>query len=388
MIRYFLIGPTFPYRGGIAHYTTLLAKHLRQEHEVKLVSFSRQYPNWIFPGQSNQDPTENPLQTEAEYLIDPLNPLSWRRVLRRMREWQPDIVVIPWWVPYWTPAWSVIGRGVRRIPSKPKLIFICHNVMPHESGLLDKVLLRIALSSGDGYIVHAESDEKRLLEIFPDARVRVTPIPTFADLVDGVPAPIPATIPDNRPMLLFFGFIRPYKGLDVLLEAMPQVLEKRLVHLLIAGEFWRGKEDYLDQINQLDLSADVTIVDRYLTNQELAACILRSDVVVLPYRNATQSAVVQVAFGLGKPVITTAVGGLTDVVSDGQTGIIVQPNDPNGLAEAISRYFEDNLMPEFQAAIQAQFDLFSWDHLTNAIEDLANLENDHITANNVRNFSK
>ena len=371
MARYCLIGPTYPYRGGIAHYTTLLAQELKKENKVLLISFKRQYPRWLFPGRSDRDPSQKPLRTQAEYLLDPLNPISWRRTWRRIEEWQAEVVVIPWWVPFWAPAWSVIGRKIKRLSSKPRLLFICHNVLPHEKSVVDKLALRTALSPGDGYIVHSQADAERLLAQFPGAEVRVTPLPSYAALGKADENDLPTKVPSDRPLLLFCGFVRPYKGLDVLLEAMPLVLAKRPVHLLVAGEFWDGREPYLEQIERLDLGEAVTMVDRYLTNEELIACIDKSEVVVLPYRSATQSAVIQAAFGQGRPVITTNIGGLPEVVADGRTGLIVPAEDPSALAAAMNRFFDEELGKMMQKEIIRLNDRFSWSWLVKTLARLA-----------------
>lgn len=367
MTRFALLGPTHPYRGGIAHYNTLLARHLRQEHEVLLISFSRQYPGWVFPGKSDKDPSERPLQTEAEYILDPLNPLSWRRTLKRLRDWQPEVVIVPWWHPYFVPVWAALSRGVKRLPNPPKLIFICHNVLPHEQGKLSRRLLpglfRLACGRGDGFIVHSQADGRILQEILPQARVQVTPLPTYAELgiVDTSQIELPVTLPTDRPLLLFCGLVRPYKGLDILLEAMAMVVRERPLHLLVAGEFWQGGEaQYRQQIDRLGLHDCVTIWNEYIPDEQLAACIDRCDVVVLPYRSATQSAVIQLAFGRGKPVITTDVGGLGEVVMDGRNGLVVPSEDSTTLAEAISRFFLQDMDVKFQQFILQETDAFSW----------------------------
>jgi glycosyltransferase involved in cell wall biosynthesis len=372
MARFCLIGPTYPFRGGIAHHTTLLARALRQEHETLFISFIRQYPAWLFPGRSDRDPSQQPVIAEAERLLDPLNPLSWRRTYRRIREWQPEVLVIPWWVPFWAPAWAVLGRAVKRAAMPPKLLFICHNVVPHERGLFDRLALRLALAPADGFVVHSQQDRARLLGHFPAATVTVTPLPTYAALgPEGTSAGLPDGIPADRPLLLFCGFVRPYKGLDVLLDALPAVLERRPAHLLVAGEFWRGAEEYRRQIERLGLDEAVTILDTYVPNEDLSGLIRQAQVVVLPYRDATQSAVVQLAFGLGRPVITTNVGGLAEAVIDGQTGLIVPPEDPPALAAAIVRFFAEELGPVFEANIAGQRERFSWRRLVEGLEGLA-----------------
>lgn len=372
MVRYCLIGPTYPFRGGIAHYTTFLALELLKEHEVLLISFKRQYPGWLFPGRSDRDPSQRPLQTQAEYLLDPLNPLSWHQTLQRIKEWRAEVVVIPWWVPFWAPTWSILGRGVKRMPQKPKVLFVCHNVHPHEKSIIDQLALQAALSPGDGYIVHSQDDAELLLGHFPEAQVRVTPLPTYAALAGIGNSKMPVKIPADRPLLLFCGFVRPYKGLDVLLEALPRVLAERDVHLLAAGEFWHGTEPYQKQIAHLDIGDSVTLLDRYLTNEELIACVDAADVVVLPYRSATQSAIVQVAFGRGRPVITTDVGGLPDVVTDGKTGLVVPANDPEALAKAINRFFDEELGARFKPIIRKEALRFDWQHLVDELAILVN----------------
>lgn len=376
-LRLCLIGPTFPYRGGIAHYTTLLARHLRQAdvHDVLLISFSRQYPNWLFPGRNDRDPSPEPLRTEAEYLLDPLNPLSWARTTQRVASWAPDLLVLPWWVPFWAPVWGVLGRAIKRMRPATRLIYICHNVLPHESGRLDALAIRWALGPADAFLAHSQADAARLRDFFPRRAIRVNPLPTYGPLVAEADSDINRQLPEGfltrAPVLLFCGFVRPYKGLDILLEALPTVLNHRRVHLLIAGEFWQSDQPYREKIAALHLDEVVIIINRYLADDELSAYLEAADVVVLPYRHATQSAVVQLAFGRGRAVITTDVGGLAEVVDHGQTGLVVPPEDPNALARAILRFFGEELRPVFEENIRREQQRFSWDRLIGQLEELA-----------------
>ncbi|MDT8307778.1 MAG: glycosyltransferase [Anaerolineae bacterium] len=367
-MRICLVGPTYPYRGGIAHYTTLLAQHLAQdpEHEHLLISFSRQYPSWLYKGTSDRDTSRHPLRTEAEYLLDSLNPLSWRRTWRRIGAWQPDIVVMFWWVPVWAPAWSVLGRAIKRLRPAPRLVYICHNALPHEASRVDRLALRAALSPADGLLAHAKSDAAELRRIFPGKPVAVSPLPTFAG-VGRTPAVLPVSLPADRPLLLFCGFVRPYKGLDVLLDALPAVLAQQPVHLLVAGEFWDDEEEYREQIGRLGLEAAVTIDNRYIPDEELSAYLHAADVVVAPYRDATQSAVVQLAFGHGRPVITTDVGGLAEAVEDGRTGLVVPPEDVGALAGAVNRYLNRSLRLEFEQNLLDAQPRFAWPALVETL---------------------
>ena len=184
-------------------------------------------------------------------------------------------------------------------------------------------------------------------------------------------APLPPSIPTDKPLLLFCGFVRPYKGLDILLDALPQVIEKKDIHLLIAGEFWEGGAKYREQIIELRIAESVTIIDRYLANEELAACIDQADVVVLPYRSATQSGIVQLAFGKHPPVITTDVGGLSESVIHERTGLVVPPEDCIALAEAIIQFFDENLGPQFSENIKNDSERFGWERLVAQLEELS-----------------
>ncbi|MFW5942701.1 MAG: glycosyltransferase family 4 protein [Chloroflexota bacterium] len=371
--RVCLIGPTYPYRGGIAHYTTLLAQQLRSaaKHDVLLISFSRQYPGWLFPGQDDRDPSARPLRTEAEYLLDPLNPLTWWRTWRRIRQWSPDLLVIPWWVPFWAPVWGILGRAVKRLRPTPRLIYICHNVLPHESRFLDSLALRWALAPGDGFLVHSQADGARLRTFFPEAPLRISPLPSYGPLLQERATNDNLQLPDV-PLLLFCGFVRPYKGLDILLQALPEVLRCRRVHLLVAGEFWQGEEPYRELVRELELEDSTTFENRYVPDDELAAYLDAADVVVLPYRHATQSAVVQLAFGRRRPVITTDVGGLAEAVDHERTGLVVPPEDPQALAQAILRFFDEDLQGTFAANIEAEQERFSWETLVEQLEAVAN----------------
>ena len=338
-----------------------------------LLSFSRQYLSWLFPGKSDKDPSERPLQTEALYELDPLNPLTWRRTLQQIRSWQPDVVIIPWWHPYFAPVWAGLGWGIQRLKPRPQLLFICHNVVPHEQGRLSHLLLprvlKTVLGRGNGFIVHSQADKAILQSHLPKAQVIVSPHPTYAAFGKQPRQKLPISLPNDRPLLLFCGLVRPYKGLDVLLEAV--ALLKRPFHLLVAGEFWQGGlVAYQTQIIRLQLENHVTLLNEYLPDEMLTACIDRANVVILPYRNATQSGIVQIAFGRGKPVITTNVGGLGEVVEDGRTGLVVPPENAPALAEAIDCYFDHNLEEVFSERILAGNGRFSWEHLIQELKSL------------------
>lgn len=368
-----LVGPTYPYRGGIAHYTTLLYHELvARGHQVGLYSFKRQYPAWLFPGQSDRDPSEHRLEAACEYTLDSLNPFTWRATARAIQTQRPDVLILQWWVPFFAPLWIYLARTARR--SGTRVIFICHNVLPHEQRPWDAWVARQTLGCGDGFVVQAQEEKARLAALLPERPVKTVPHPVNDKLADRSISRAAARqqlgLPQAAPVLLFFGFVREYKGLRHLLDAMPN-LQVALpgVRLLIVGEFWQDKRPYLDQIERLGIGPSVIVVDRYVPNEQVAVYFSAADVLVLPYVHATQSAVAPVAFGLGLPVITTRVGGLPEFVADGETGLLVPPGDAGALAEAVERYFKDNLGPTMRRAIQAA-NKFTWSELARAIEEL------------------
>jgi glycosyltransferase involved in cell wall biosynthesis len=373
-MRYVLIGPTYPYRGGISHYTTLLYHHLRAAHEVKLYSFKKQYPAFLFPGRTDKDPSRFPLRADCEYLLDPSNPLTWLQTFRRIKGDRPDVLILQWWVPYWAPAFASIAGLVRRFTAT-RVMFICHNVFPHERSAIDRALVRLTLTQGQFFIVQSEKDLNDLKRLMPRAEVRRTAHPIYETLARDrtmTAEEAKKQLGVKGKVLLFFGFVREYKGLRYLLGAMPQVMERVDVHLLVVGEFWDDKSAYLNLIEELGIAPAVTIVDRYIPNEELGLYFSAADVVVLPYVDATQSGVAQLAYGFGKPVITTSVGGIPEVVRDGETGLIVPPQDSEALGKAIVRYFEEDLGARFTLNIRAQVQegAFSWSRLVRLIEEM------------------
>lgn len=376
-MRICVVGPTYPYRGGIAHYTTLLVKHLIEAgHWVRLYSFTRQYPTWLFPGKTDKDPSAAPLRIDCEYVLDPINPLTWWSLCRRVRADAPDLLILQWWVPYWTPSLTVISRWIKRNTKIP-IVYICHNVVPHDGGgMLDRRFATTVLRQGDAFIVHSDQDRHRLHALLPQAKIVKAHHPTYSELAERSGAPAASGLrarlglPADRPILLFFGFVRPYKGLEYLIQALQLVLAQKAVHLLVVGEFWSSSDFYERYAREYGVEPAVTFVNQYVPNEELGQYFDLADVVVLPYISATQSGVVQLAFGFGKPVITTRVGGLHEVVQDGVNGLVVPPQDERALAEAIVRYFDpavrERLNAEARQSAAAQ--AFSWQQLVSAVE--------------------
>jgi glycosyltransferase involved in cell wall biosynthesis len=311
-MRIALIGPVYPYRGGIAHYTTMLYQALlERQHSVLLVSFKRQYPAWLFPGRSDKDPSARPLKVDsAQYWIDSLNPASWIRTFLRICQYRPDLLVMQWWTTYWFPAWFVLGLLNRLFLHSP-LVYICHNVLPHEVHRWDPWLTRAALHWGTRFLVQSADERERLQPLGPKARIDIAPMPLFDMFVDQqVPkkeARERLGLPADAVILLFFGIVREYKGLQDVLAALPN-LQARLGRaiLVVAGEFWDEKRPYLETIERLGLRSSVIIDDRYIPNEEVAVYFSAADALIAPYRQVTGSAVMQMANAFDLPVLNCA----------------------------------------------------------------------------------
>ncbi len=374
-MRVALIGPVYPYRGGIAHYTTMLCRALRERgNHVLLVSFKRQYPQWLFPGRSDKDPSKQPLEVEdVQYWIDSLNPFTWLATFWRIRQYRPDVLILQWWTTFLSPVWSVLGVLNRIFLQKP-LVYICHNVLPHEVRWWDSLLAKGVLRWGTHFIVQSEEEERRLLSLSSRAQTVVAPLPIFDMFANGRVTKVEARarlgLPPAVPVLLFFGIVREYKGLQDLLAALPEIRAQlgKMV-LLVAGEFWEDKRPYQEMIERLAIDDSVIIDDRYIPNEEVPIYFSAADVLVAPYRRATGSAVIQMAVGNGCPVIATCVGNLAEVIQSNASGLLVQPSDSHALAEVITTYFRDPARPSGKKG-SGDDKLSRWEQLVTSIESV------------------
>lgn len=373
MKRIVLIGPVYPYKGGISHYTGMLCRALRKKYEVEMISYSLQYPKFLFK-KEQKNYEDDFLQIEdTKFLINTANPISWISVVSHIRKEKPDLLIMQWWHPYFAPCYRVLTDRLHR---QVRILYVCHNVFPHERFPMDRKLTRMAMRYVNGFTVQSGTDEADLLEIRKDASYRRTVLPTF-DLfqrsnLTRTDAREKLGIAAKQKVLLFFGFVREYKGLKHLLKALPDIT-KRLDHvkLFVVGDFGSDKQTYLDLIEQLDIYDFVSIHDEYVPDREVEVFFKAADLAVLPYESATQSGIVQVSYGFSLPVVATNVGGLPDVVIDSVTGYIVEPKRPDLIANAVCRYFEENRYEEFKKNIEDESYRYSWERLVEIVEGLA-----------------
>ena len=370
-----LIGPTYPFRGGISHYTTLLFRNLKKKHDVSFFSFKRQYPLWLFPGKTDIDPSQIHIQEKGiQRILDSMNPITWLIVAWKIAKLKSDLLIIPWWVSFWAPQFLTISILVKLF-SETKILFLCHNVVEHESKWIDRILTRSVLKKGNYFIVHSQEDHDNLKAVFPHANVRKTFHPTYDvfNLSDFDPQEIRKCFGITGNVLLFFGFVREYKGLKYLLEAVPKVLSKVPVTLLVVGEFWKDKDYYIDLVDKLRIKKNVIFVDEYVPNEEVGKYFSAADLVVQPYISATGSGIIQIAFGFHKPVVATQVGCLPEVVKDGETGYLVSPESSSDIATAIIKFFQKKQAEEFAENIKKDNYRFSWNRMVDVVDELASI---------------
>jgi glycosyltransferase involved in cell wall biosynthesis len=358
--RIALIGPVLPFRGGIAQHTTMLHRSLAKKADLLTISFTRQYPAWLFPGESDKDPAyENYREPGVQYLIDSLNPLSWEDAIDTVRTFAPSAIVFPWWTVFWTFCFHHIASAVKRPGTR--VVFLCHNAVEHESALWKRHLTSWVFKTANQFVVHTQSEKANIRNLIPEAQVRVYPHPIY----DQYPSPSSlGTLPRRAELeLLFFGFVRRYKGIDVLLDALALIRDES-VKLTIAGEFWEGERKTREKITFMGLREIVEILPRYQTERETAELFGRADVVVLPYRSATGTGVVPLAYHYNKPVVVTRVGGLPDVVDENLTGFVVPPEAPHELACALRRCLHFRPQAEHFTAVRKRM---SWQGLATTL---------------------
>jgi D-inositol-3-phosphate glycosyltransferase len=363
-----LIGPVYPYRGGIAHYTTLLAQALRaRDHEVLLISFRRQFPQWLYPGKSDRDPSQLANPIEAEFTLDPMSLFSWRRARRRIADFSPQQVVFNWWTTFWGPSFACLAGWLRK--DGYPVTFLIHNVMPHEPKPWDRLLARWTLQAGSGYIVQSEGERRRLLELMPNAHTILASHPIYDMFSERRMEPEAARanlgLPATGIVLLFFGIVRQYKGLSVLLQAMAQPeLSSLQPALLVAGEFWEEKSRYLKQAQALGLSGQLRIDDRYIPDEEVPVFFSAADLLVAPYTGGTQSGAVKMAMGFGLPAVVSQHLVDESMAADLGRSIFATPSgSPEDLAKALVQAIQ---APRAGAAAQARDS--GWESLARILE--------------------
>jgi glycosyltransferase involved in cell wall biosynthesis len=379
-----IIGPAHPLRGGgLTTFNHRLAKEFNQQgYDCCIYSFSLQYPGFLFPGKTQYTDEPAPPGLKIFSVINSVNPFNWIKVGNRLRKQKPDIVVVRFWLPFMGPALGTILRRVKK-NKFTRIICIADNIIPHEHQPGDKSFTKYFLKSPDGFVTMSEKVLQDLKKFQPNKPVKLINHPlydTFGDQVSKDEARKKLGIENSGPIILFFGFIRNYKGLDILLEAMKSLKDKtpnptsqfQIPKLLIAGEFYENEKRYQQLIDKLGVRNDLILRTDFIPDNEVKYYLCAADAVIQPYRTATQSGVTPLAYHFEKPMIVTNVGGLPSLVPHEQTGLVAEPT-PQSIADAILRFYqlgEDYFIPH----LRTEKKKYSWMNLVNAIVTLASTE--------------
>jgi len=362
-MKIIIIGTAFPMRGAMAQLNAILFKYLQESHIVKMFSFKRQYPNFLFPGKTQFERSNPEYKIPDEkntVTIDSINPFNWILTALKIRKENPDLLIYRYWMPFFAPCFFTISF-IAKIFRKTKVLFICDNVIPHEKRTGDKILTKIVFSTVNYFLVHTKSVERDLKKLNKKNKPFVlSPHPLyniFGDKVskkeakEKIASDYNINILNNN-IILFFGYIRKYKGLNYLIEAMPKVLTKIKLKLLIVGEFYEDEKPYIEKINSLKLNNNIFVISDFVPDTYVRYFFSSCDCVVLPYIDATQSGIVLVCYYYNIPVIATNVGGISEDVINEKTGLIVKSHDSDAIAEAIIKFCESSLENQLSENIE------------------------------------
>ena len=356
-----ILSSFYPLRGGISQFNASLLEGLGKLHDVRAYSFKRQYPEILFPGKTQYvSPDDEAVPVEAEALLDTANPLSYGKTARAIRAWGPDLLVMKYWMSWFAPS---LGWVERHVGPRCKVVPVLDNVIPHEPHWFDKPLTRWFLKGCDGYVTMSQSVTDDLLTLAPDARYVLLPHPLYAHFGEKLPREAAAAslgIDPARKTLLFFGLIRDYKGLDILLEAFRGLPED--YQLVIAGEPYGSFDKYQALIDSLPGKDRIYVFPDYIRDSEVKRFFSAADVTVLPYRSATQSGISSVSYHFEVPMIVTDVGGLKGTIGDRGTGLVAPVPEPGAIRREILAYFADGSLREgCIEAIRREKVRLSWD---------------------------
>jgi glycosyltransferase involved in cell wall biosynthesis len=374
-MRIVLIGPAYPIRGGNALFVAHLYESLAAANDVKVISYSRLYPGFLFPGVRQTDVSGVAIKKHpAAHIIDCLNPFTWRKAARLAASMNPDMLVFTWWNPFFGFIVRTIASAFKRRVKKP-VVIVVENVISHEGRWIDVFLTKIALQTADRFLVLSKVVEEGMRKLYPQIKVFRSSLPIYdcyqtSEQLTQQQAQQQLGLAGKN-VILFFGYIRQYKGLMNLIEALP-LIRKRMseAHLLVVGEFYDNPQPYLDTIKRLDLGSNITIINEYVANEAVHVYFTAANLAVLPYNEATQSGILSIAYGFAKPVVITNVGGLAELVDDGKTGFIVPPHDIPKLADSVIRYFKENREQDFSHNIELKRKENSFNTLRSVFDDI------------------
>ena len=361
-----IVGPAYPLRGGLATYDERLCREfLAQGHSCEILSFSLQYPSLLFPGKTQFSTDKAPADLVIHSEVNSINPLNWFQVGNKFAKKKYDLVIFRYWMSFMAPSFGTIARALRK--SGARVIAITDNIVPHEKRFFDSAFTNYFLNSCDGFLSMSKDVQKQAQALQPNKKVAYVAHPMydmFGSAQDKKLAKEKLGLAPDTNYLLFFGFIRKYKGLNLLLNSFAKVNRSGLkVKLIVAGEFYEDSAPYLAQIKELGLESDVVLKTDFIPNEEVSTYFSASDMVVQTYLSATQSGVTQIAYYYNKPMLVTDVGGLAELVPTGKVGYVCQ-QDEKEIAAAIHDFYTAQREPTFARGVEEEKAKFTWEYLT------------------------
>lgn len=366
-----ILGTAYPYRGGLAAFNERLAKEFVAEGEdVTIETFTLQYPNFLFPGKTQYSSERAPENLQIERSVSSVNPFNWISVGKKIQKSAPDILIIKFWLPFMAPCFGTIARIVRK-NRKTKVVSILDNIIPHEKRLADKILSNYFVGAVDSFIAMSKSVLSDL-DMFDTKKPRCfCPHPlydNFGKKISRSEAIAQLGLDESTSYMLFFGFIRDYKGLDLLIEAMSDNrLKDKNLKLIVAGEFYNNSEKYFDLEKQFNVSDKIVWKNDFIPDSQVATYFSAADIVVQPYKSATQSGVTQIAYHFEKPMLVTNVGGLAEIVPNGKVGYVVEPKASN-IVDAICDFYDNNREPDLVENVKVEKQKYAWSRMTESIK--------------------
>jgi len=370
-----IIGPAYPYRGGIASGNERLAEEfIREGHQVNIETFTVQYPAILFPGKTQYVDGPAPKNLSINRTIHSMNPLNWLKIGQRIRREKPDLVVVRYWLPFLAPCLGTILRLIRK-NRHSRVICLADNVIPHEKRPGDKLLTSYFMNSIDGLVAMSQKVLDDALSFRNKLPVKQTVHPlfdNFGERIDREEALQTLQLDPQFSYLLFFGFIRDYKGLDILFQAFAdERLQKLPIKLIVAGEFYSKPDKYLQLIKDLHLENRIILKTDFIPNNQVNRYFCAANIIVQPYKSATQSGVTQIGFHFHKPMLVTNVGGLSEIILHKQMGYVVEPN-PSEIADTLLDFFENHREEQFSKKVEEEKKKFAWSNMTKAIFNVYN----------------
>ena len=369
-----IVGTSYPYRGGIAAFTDRLATEFVKEGiDIEVVTFKLQYPSFLFPGKTQYSDAKAPEGFSIERKINSINPLNWIKVGKEIRKKNPDIVIFTYWMSFFAPCFGKIARVIKR-RCNARCIGLIHNMIPHEKSVLDKMFAPYFVKAMDGFVALSQSVLDDVASLDKQGKPKcIVPHPLYdhyGEIMERNEALKHLDLDPNYRYCLFFGLVRAYKGLDLLIDAFAdERLRKNDVKLIVAGEFYDDEKPYLEQIKKHNLEDFIIIENQYISDDNVKYYFNVADIVVQPYKSATQSGVTQIAYHFEKPMLVTNVGGLGEIIPDGKVGYVVEPK-PSSIADALADFFENGRFDAFVEGVRDEKQKYQWSNMTAAIKKL------------------